>query len=1495
MRSLTALLLLIAASSGQASSGGFSWTGNFARDDDKREFFFSLAQPGVATIRTWSYAGGTNQAGTPIPAGGFDPTVSIFDSNGATVAVNQDGGCGVVAMDAATQSCWDAYLAPSLPAGNYRVVLTQSVNAPASGNLSDGFYFDGAGNFTQAPTGSAPGFWDFYPNQRTSAFALDIVAAASSIAPAITSSATVPFGITNATYTPVTLTAIGAPGATFTWAIPSGSNNSAPPNMVLTSVGVLQGAPSASGTYSFTVQATDGVQPVQQTVTLKVYDPPSITGTVLPGGTVSQLYGPIQLSAAGGGAAYSWSSSNLTVPPGLGISPAGIVSGLPSTAGTYAGIFIVTDLVTNLSASRAFPISIADPVLLISARGALGEIALGSAISATFVAGGGTPPYTFSAAGIPPAGLTLNPASGVLSGTPVQPGNYSFNVLVTDQKTVTTGTPVNLSVLGLTTTGIPNGKTNAPYSASFAAAGGSAPYSFAAVGIPAGLTLATNGTLNGMPATAGTFALLVTVTDGNSFSTAASFSLSVTGAGVSPLAVPGAILGSGTVQLLYSDSVTALGGTAPYSWAVTGGAAPPGLSVSPSGEVTGTPTAAGSFHFTAQVTDNTKATASGSFTIFIDPATLRLSTGNSLPNGIVGSEYPLQILTPSGGITPYVFSISSGALPDGLGFADGQISGIATGSGTFNFTVTLTDGAAKTVVVPLAIVIGPAQTDLILGQTFLSFSLMEGSLSLPVPASVTVRSSVVQQLLGYTYALSSPSSWLSLTGGNTTPGSIGVSLTGDALGLAASGTFYHASIEVTCAALSPCAGKNQTIAVSLNVTAPPPQLAIDNSLLSFNSTTSNPAPVSSSFNILNAGGGTLVIASVTAADSWATLSGVPVSIPSGPSAPVTATVNPAGLAAGYYRTTITVNSAAGSATLPISLLVTGTTSLTLSPQGTQFRMAAGGALGNPSGSFAVLLSGAASTPWHASVLPGADWLTVNTTSGSSNASSPGSVSFTLDPASAAALPAGSWYGTIRVTSDVVINSPQDFQVVVTVTPPATPVKPDPSPAGLLFTSGSPTPQNVQVFASSAAPVAYQAFGSTLDGAAWLQVTPSTGVTSAGSPAQSSVSVNAAGLKPGVYFGGVSYAFSGAAVRTVNVGLIVQASGQSLPHAAISKATAAACTPSQLVDIQVGLVNNFAALATLPTPLAALVVDNCGNPVTSAQVAVTFSNGDAPLPLSASGTNSGIYTGTWTPLGGGAQVAVLASATAPGFAAATTQITGEVTANAGPVLTRNATLHVYNPLIGGAVAPGTILQLYGSNLAAQPVISSNVPLPTILGQTSVTIGGIPAPLYYVSPTQINAQAPFKLVAGNQYQVVVNVNGALTAPGSIAIAPAAPGIAAGPNGQIIAQHLDYSLISETSPAIPGDYVVLYLAGLGATDVPLATGAASPFNPLAHPLIPPTLTLNGVNQPYQFAGLTPGLVGLYQINFLVPAGTPEGDMQLIVSQSGIASNAVILPVHR
>jgi len=115
-----------------------------------------------------------------------------------------------------------------------------------------------------------------------------------------------------------------------------------------------------------------------------------------------------------------------------------------------------------------------------------------------------------------------------------------------------------------------------------------------------------------------------------------------------------------------------------------------------------------------------------------------------------------------------------------------------------------------------------------------------------------------------------------------------------------------------------------------------------------------------------------------------------------------------------------------------------------------------------------------------------------------------------------------------------------------------------------------------------------------------------------------------------------------------------------------------------------------------------------------------------------------------------------------------------------------------------------------------------------------------------------------------------------------------------GQVIAQHPDSSIVTSSAPAKPGEYITIYLAGLGATDNPVATGAASPASPLAQPLTAPTLTLNGAQIPIAFAGLTPTAVGLYQINIQVPAGTADGDLSLVVSQAGSASNTSILPVR-
>ncbi len=172
------------------------------------------------------------------------------------------------------------------------------------------------------------------------------------------------------------------------------------------------------------------------------------------------------------------------------------------------------------------------------------------------------------------------------------------------------------------------------------------------------------------------------------------------------------------------------------------------------------------------------------------------------------------------------------------------------------------------------------------------------------------------------------------------------------------------------------------------------------------------------------------------------------------------------------------------------------------------------------------------------------------------------------------------------------------------------------------------------------------------------------------------------------------------------------------------------------------------------------------------------------------------------------------------------------------------------------------------------------------------------MYFVSAGQINAQVPFELTAGSPYQVIVDANGALSTPNPIQLTADAPGIAQFAAGQIIAQHLsDNSLVTETSPAEPGEIIVFYVAGMGLTNPGVASGIASPSNNLAVPLDTPALTLNGASIPAAniiFAGLTPTLVGLYQVDFTVPANAPNGDLTLVLTQSSGVRNSTILPIH-
>jgi uncharacterized protein (TIGR03437 family) len=244
---------------------------------------------------------------------------------------------------------------------------------------------------------------------------------------------------------------------------------------------------------------------------------------------------------------------------------------------------------------------------------------------------------------------------------------------------------------------------------------------------------------------------------------------------------------------------------------------------------------------------------------------------------------------------------------------------------------------------------------------------------------------------------------------------------------------------------------------------------------------------------------------------------------------------------------------------------------------------------------------------------------------------------------------------------------------------------------------------------------------------------------------------------------------------------------------------------------------------------------------------------------------------------------------------TALLAGAVTPNAAPLLTPNGALNIYNPLTGAALAPGTLVHIAGSGLSGVSQSSSASTLPTSLNGTQVVIGGMLAPLSDVSPTQLTAQLPFELHPSMQYQVIVSANGALTTPVSIQLAPTSPGIAADSAGLIAAMHRDGSAVSETSPARPGEYIILTGAGLGATDATVNDGAAGPSSPLATALSQPTVTINGENAVVSFAGLQPGVAGLYQINVQVPNDAPNGDLTLVLSQDGNPANSTVLPVKR
>jgi uncharacterized protein (TIGR03437 family) len=208
-----------------------------------------------------------------------------------------------------------------------------------------------------------------------------------------------------------------------------------------------------------------------------------------------------------------------------------------------------------------------------------------------------------------------------------------------------------------------------------------------------------------------------------------------------------------------------------------------------------------------------------------------------------------------------------------------------------------------------------------------------------------------------------------------------------------------------------------------------------------------------------------------------------------------------------------------------------------------------------------------------------------------------------------------------------------------------------------------------------------------------------------------------------------------------------------------------------------------------------------------------------------------------------------------------------------------------------VAPGSLATIFGLNLAPSALSAATLPLTTLLNGVSVSISGHLAPVYYVSPTQINFQIPYGTAAGTA-TVTVNDGGNSSNPLQFLVASSAIGIFRDGAGHGIVQNQDYSLNSSANRSVAGSTIIAYLTGIGTTRPALQDGVPAPSSPLAVPTVTATATIGDAAAVVQFIGMTPGSVGLAQANIEVPS-LPSGDYPLTVSLNGHQSESALVSV--
>jgi uncharacterized protein (TIGR03437 family) len=472
------------------------------------------------------------------------------------------------------------------------------------------------------------------------------------------------------------------------------------------------------------------------------------------------------------------------------------------------------------------------------------------------------------------------------------------------------------------------------------------------------------------------------------------------------------------------------------------------------------------------------------------------------------------------------------------------------------------------------------------------------------------------------------------------------------------------------------------------------------------------------------------------------------------------------------------------------------------------------------------------------------------------------------------LPAGNYSGVINATG-YTYEPYRTIPVTLTVNPPPTGgISALASSLSFDFQAGGslPAAQSVSVASTTSASAAFRASASSQTGS-WLSVNPA----SANTPASLSVSANPSGLAPGSYAGTVTLTPSVGAVVSIPVTLTVRAVA---PIAASAASLAFSCRVGDAApaDQAVQLTGGGAS------PSFKIEVTGSASWLKAAPA-----SGTAPASIAVGITSCNLPAGSY-------QAALTISGTGSAPGTVTLPVTLQIAAPL-PTILKMAHAASYAE---GAVAPGEIVTLFGTNIGPDALVGlaldESGKVAAALGGAQVLFDGTPAPLIYVSKSQIAAVAPYELAGRQTTTVQVAWSGQRSNGVTVPVKATAPGIftadssGAGPAAILNA---DGSYNSARNPAAAGDTVVLYLTGEGQTAPKGITGKVTAVSDVP-PLTPAPVLAVGVlidSQPAQviFAGEAPGFVsGILQVNVQIPAASKAGALPIIVSVGGTASQA-------